>query len=69
LLDPTDPMWHLDGSRHIDHDNLVIAIHSQLKNGSYPAPGATKSFNLDITTALDNGTYRTYRNVDMCPLR
>ena len=25
-LDPDDPEWHSDGTRHIDHDHLVIAI-------------------------------------------
>lgn len=69
LLDPTDPVWHLDGTRHIDHDNLVIAIRGTIKNGSLPAPGASKSFNLDIATALDSGTGRTARNVDLCTTR
>lgn len=67
LLDPDDPAWHLDGTRHIDHDNLVIAIHAKLRTGNYPAGGMTKSFNLDIATALDAGTAgRTIRNVDFC---
>jgi hypothetical protein len=67
LLDPDDPAWHLDGTRHIDHDNLVIALHSQMRNGSYPTPGASKSFHLDITTALDAGTPgKTQRNVSFC---
>jgi hypothetical protein len=67
LLDPNDPAWHLDGTRHIDHDNLVIALHSPMRNGSYPAPGVSKSFNLDITTALDAGTPgKTLRNVSFC---
>jgi len=67
LLDPSDPVWHLDGTRHIDHDNLVIAIHSPMRNGNYPAPGQSKSFNLDITTALDAGTPgKTLRNVSFC---
>jgi len=68
LLDPDDPAWHLDGTRHIDHDNLVIAVHAKLRTGSYPVGGATKSFNLDITTALDTGTAsgKTLRNVDFC---
>ena len=67
LLDPSDPVWHLDGTRHIDHDNLVIALHAPTRNGSYPAPGRSKSFNLDITTALDAGTPgKTQRNVSFC---
>ena len=68
LLDPEDPAWHLDGTRHIDHDNLVIAIRGTMRDGTRPTPGATKAFHLDITTALDGGTYRTSRNVDMCQL-
>lgn len=68
LLDPEDPAWHLDGTRHIDHDNLVIALHSQMRSGGYPAAGASKQFHLDITTALDNGAVagKTQRNVDFC---
>ena len=67
ILDPSDPVWHLDGTRHIDHDNLVIALHAPMRNGSYPAPGRSRSFNLDITTALDAGTPgKTQRNVSFC---
>jgi hypothetical protein len=70
LLDPLDPSWHLDGTRHIDHDNLVIANRGKLRSGNYPVPGPSKSFNLDITTALDDGTPgRTSRNVDFCTSR
>ena len=68
LLDPADPVWHLDGTRHIDHDNLVLAIRGKLRNGLYPTPGQSKSFNFAVSTTLDAGTTagKTLRNVDFC---
>jgi hypothetical protein len=60
-LDPADPAWHLDGSRHIDHDHLVLAIHGSLKNGKSLAPGTTNTFDLSIVTALDGGAASTQR--------
>jgi len=52
-LDPDDPMWHVDGTRHIDHDHLIVAIHGRLRNGSLPPAGLTPRFHLGIRTALD----------------
>lgn len=46
--DDTD--WHADGSYHVDHDHLVIAIRGILPNGSAPAPGATRPFRLAVTS-------------------
>lgn len=40
-LDPLDPSWHLDGTPHIDHDHLVVAINGKLTGGDRPLPGAT----------------------------
>ncbi len=50
-LDPTDPAWHMDGTRHIDHDHLVLAIRGQLDGGARPSPGMTPPFNLHVATA------------------
>ncbi|MGE0682154.1 MAG: hypothetical protein AB7P69_14805 [Candidatus Binatia bacterium] len=47
--DPTDGNWHLTGSRHIDHNTLVLAIAGTV-NGSAPAPGATAPFELVFKT-------------------
>jgi hypothetical protein len=47
--DPTDGNWHLDGTRHIDHDYMVLAIAGKV-NGSAPAPGATAAFELVFKT-------------------
>ena len=46
-VDATDHAWHLDGSRHIDHDHLIVAI-AGLLNGAAPAPGATPAFDLTL---------------------
>jgi hypothetical protein len=46
--DPTDGDWHVDGSRHIDHDHLIVAIVGRLNDGSLPAPGATPPFALRL---------------------
>jgi hypothetical protein len=45
-VDPTDGNWHLDGTPHIDHDHLILAIDAHGNDGSTPAPGATPPFNL-----------------------
>ncbi|MGE0684360.1 MAG: hypothetical protein AB7P69_26070, partial [Candidatus Binatia bacterium] len=49
-LDLTDANWHADGTPHIDHDHLVLALVAQLKNGRLPAPGATPTFELVLQT-------------------
>jgi hypothetical protein len=51
-LDATDPAWHSDGTRHIDHDHLVLAIRGVLEDGTMPPAGATPRFDLHIATAL-----------------
>ncbi len=55
-LDPTDPNWHTDGTYHVDHDHLVIAIRGVVENVGVPAPGVTPPFTLNVTTALADGT-------------
>ncbi len=47
-VDENDPNWHLDGSRHIDHNHLILAIDGAFENGDPPAPGATESFDLRL---------------------
>jgi len=51
-LDLGDPRWHLDGTYHVDHDRLVIAIKGEIEGYGPPAAGRTQSFTLRITTAL-----------------
>ena len=41
FVDPDDGNWHLDGSPHIDHDHLIVAIAATLPDGSLPTPGAS----------------------------
>jgi hypothetical protein len=50
-VDPDDGNWHLDGTRHIDHDHLILAISGALSNGPLPTPGATPSFELVVNLA------------------
>jgi hypothetical protein len=47
--DPADSNWHLDGTRHIDHDHMVLTIAGAV-NGSAPVPGATPAFELVLKT-------------------
>jgi hypothetical protein len=49
-VDPTDGNWHLDGSPHIDHDHLIMAIAGHLNDGSLPPAGATPVFDLKLAT-------------------
>lgn len=49
-VDPTDGNWHVDGTRHIDHNHLVLAIAGRFSDGSRPAPGATPPFTLELCT-------------------
>jgi cytoskeletal protein CcmA (bactofilin family) len=55
-VDPTDGNWHLDGSRHIDHDHQILHIAGSLPSG-YLAPGATPPATLviDIGTLFQHG--------------
>ncbi len=47
-IDPTDDDWHLDGTPHIDHNHLIVAIAGVYADGSLPQPGATKAFDLHL---------------------
>jgi hypothetical protein len=49
-VDPQDGNWHFDGSPHIDHDHLILAIAGRLNDGTTPPPGATPVFDLKLTT-------------------
>jgi hypothetical protein len=40
--------WHADGSYHVDHDHIVIAIHGTMPNGQAPQPGGTPEFRLSV---------------------
>jgi hypothetical protein len=49
-VDPQDPNWHLDGTAHIDHDHLIVAISGYLNNGFLPESGETPPFELVLNT-------------------
>ena len=42
--------WHADGTRHVDHDHIVVALRGAFADGSSPAPGATPPFRLVIAS-------------------
>jgi hypothetical protein len=50
LADDDDPNWHADGTYHVNHDTIVVAIRGTLPDGSLPAPGATPPFQLGVVT-------------------
>jgi hypothetical protein len=52
-LDATDPNWHVDGTRHIDHDHLVLAIGGVVEGKGKPKGGATPAFDLDVLTLVE----------------
>jgi hypothetical protein len=47
-LDPTDPSWHKDGTRHVDHDHLIMAIAGAKADGGLFSAGATPEFTLSV---------------------
>jgi hypothetical protein len=51
-LDPTDPAWHTDGTYHVDHNRLVLAIKGTVENQGLPPAGKTPGFDFSIVTAL-----------------
>jgi hypothetical protein len=46
-----DADWHADGSRHVDHDTIFVAIAGTLADGRRPAPGATPPFQLQVISS------------------
>ena len=42
--------WHADGTYHVDHDHIVVAIRGIMPNGLPPTPGATPAFSLSISS-------------------
>lgn len=55
-LDPTDPAWHTDGTYHVDHNRLVLAIKGTVENQGLPPAGQTPNFDFSIVTALADAT-------------
>jgi hypothetical protein len=44
-----DPDWHDDGTAHVDHDKIFVAVTAML-DGRRLAPGSTKPFTLTVTS-------------------
>ncbi len=52
LLDPLDPNWHVDGTRHVDHYHLVVAITGIFKGGTVPEAPSAGPFVLRLATTV-----------------
>ncbi len=52
LASAEDSEWHANGSRHIDHDYLIVAVRGLVDGTFAPPPGQTPPFNLHLTTVL-----------------
>ena len=48
--DPNDSNWHTDGTRHIDHNKLILAIAGGKVNGVTLAAGSTPAFTLALNS-------------------
>lgn len=48
-----DPDWHADGTYHINHEEMVVAIRGTLRNGATPPPGPTPPFELLVRSVAD----------------
>lgn len=59
-IDPVDGNWHLDGTPHIDHNHLVVAIMGTV-NGAKPKPGAVK---LDLKVVPFDDTPTSSQTLD-----
>jgi hypothetical protein len=46
-----DSDWHADGTYHVDHDHIVVAIRGMMPNGSAPNPGSTPAFRLVLSSS------------------
>jgi len=53
-LDPSDPNWHVDGTRHTDNFHFVAAIGGASLHGGALTPGATDPFTLVLDAAVAN---------------
>ena len=52
FLDAADHAWHADGTRHIDHQHLIVAVHGLVDQQTPPMPGRTPPFDFHVTTNL-----------------
>ena len=50
-----DPDWHENGTYHVDHDHLVIAIRGRTPSGDRLAPGSTPQFELLLSSVNKDG--------------
>jgi hypothetical protein len=43
--------WHVDGTYHVDHDHIVVAIRGTMPSGAAPTPGPSPAFRLSISSS------------------
>jgi hypothetical protein len=55
-LDPLDHAWHTDGTYHVDHNRLVLAIKGVVEFEGAPPAGKTPNFDFSVITALADRT-------------
>jgi hypothetical protein len=53
--DPDDADWHVNGTRHYDHDHLVLAIQGAIDGEIVPEPGVTSPFTFRVKRTPANG--------------
>jgi hypothetical protein len=53
-LDPNDPNWHVDGTRHTDNFHFIVALGGATMNGAALTPGATPRFDLVFDAVVDS---------------
>ena len=49
-----DPNWHMDGTYHVNHDKIVVAINAKTNGGSHLARGVTPPFKLVVMSAASS---------------
>lgn len=53
-VDSADPDYHLDGTRHIDHEHLILAISGHLGRTTTPLPpGPTRELKVEFRLHLE----------------
>ena len=49
-----DPNWHMDGTYHVNHDKIVVAINATTNGVSHLARGMTPPFKLVVMSAASS---------------
>lgn len=49
-MDEEADEWHATGTRHVNHDTIIVAVHGTLTTGGTLVPGASPPFTLAIVS-------------------